>query len=87
MMESKSDRFIDRVLITMAIFDALFVVVMIAIFIAFQAVPDTLILAVFGATFGECGCCSYVWKKKVVKDVGKSENNLDISSSADDVSG
>lgn len=67
MMESKSDKFIDKVLITVAIFDALFVITMIVLFCLYQSVPDTLILAVFGATFGEAGCCAYIFKHKITK--------------------
>ncbi len=66
-MGNKSDRFLDRVLIALAIFDLLFVVAMIVIFCIYQSVPDTLIISVFGATFGECGCCAAVFKSKVLK--------------------
>ena len=55
---------LDKILLTVAIFDLLFVIAMIVLFCAFQNVPDTLIVAVLGATFGECGCCSYIWKAK-----------------------
>lgn len=66
MMESKkSDNFIDKVLIVVAIFDALFVITMIVLFCLYQSVPDTLIISVFGATFGECGCCSFIYKHKI----------------------
>ena len=49
---------IDKTLLFIAILDSLFVVAMIVLFCLFQDVPESLILAVFGATFGECGCCS-----------------------------
>ncbi len=65
----KSDNFIDKVLIVVAIFDALFVISMIVLFCLYQSVPDTLILAVFGATFGECGCCAFIFKHKVKGDI------------------
>lgn len=68
MTENKSDKFIDKVLITVAVFDALFVITMIVLFCLYQSVPDTLILSVFGATFGECGCCAYVFKHKIKGD-------------------
>ena len=65
--KTKTDKFLDKVLITIAIFDAFFVIAMIVIFCIFQSVPDTLILAVAGCTFGEAGCCSYVFKQKMIK--------------------
>lgn len=58
---------LDKALIFIAILDTLFVITMVIIFCIYQSVPDTLIAAVFGATFGECGCCSYIWKHKKVK--------------------
>lgn len=63
----KSDGFIDKVLIVVAIFDAIFVLTMIILFCIFQAVPDTLIIAVFGATFGEAGCCAAIFRSKIKK--------------------
>ena len=68
--KKKSDKFIDKVLIAVAIFDLVFVIAMITLFCLFQSVPDTLIVAVFGATFGECGCCAYVFKHKLIKTEG-----------------
>lgn len=64
---------LDKTLIFIAVLDTLFVIAMIVIFCLYQQVPDTLILAVFGATFGECGCCSYIWKHKKIKE----KENLD----------
>lgn len=55
---------IDKTLLFVAILDTVFVVAMIVLFCLFQDVPDSLVVAVFGATFGECGCCSYIWKNK-----------------------
>lgn len=63
--EKKSNRFLDKVLISVAVFDLIFVIAMVIVFCIFQSVPDTLIMAVFGATFGECGCCAYVFKQKI----------------------
>lgn len=62
---------LDKALLFIAILDTLFVITMIVIFCIYQQVPDTLILAVFGATFGECGCCSYIWKHKKIKEKEK----------------
>lgn len=66
---------LDKTLIFIAIFDVLFVIAMIVLFYIFQSTPDILIGAVFGATFGECGCCSYIWKKKREKELEKEETN------------
>ena len=51
-------------LITVAILDIIFTVAMIYLFYLYQAVPDSLIVAVFGATFGECGFCTLIYKIK-----------------------
>lgn len=61
---------LDKILIFIAALDVIFVIAMIIIFCQFQSVPDSLIIAVFGATFGECGCCSYIWKHKKDKEIG-----------------
>ena len=66
---------LDKVLLTIGIADFLFVVAMIIIFCIYQSVPDTLIMAVFGATFGECGCCSYIWKHKQERKLDKEVEN------------
>ncbi len=63
----KKDKFLDKVLITVAIFDLIFVIAMIVIFCLYQSVPDTLIVSVASCTFGECGCCAFVFKQKVEK--------------------
>lgn len=55
---------LDKALLFVAILDVLFVIAMIMVFCIFQSVPDSLIIAVFGATFGECGCCAAIWRKK-----------------------
>lgn len=61
----------DVALITIAILDVIFVAFMVWLFYLYQAVPDSLIVAVFGVTFGECGFCTLVYKiKKGVKTDG-----------------
>jgi hypothetical protein len=61
----------DVALITIAILDVIFVAFMVWLFYLYQAVPDSLIAAVFGVTFGECGFCTLVYKiKKGVKTDG-----------------
>ena len=52
------------VLIVLGIVDIIFVGVMIWLFYLYQSVPDSLIVAVFGATFGECGFCTLIYKIK-----------------------
>lgn len=52
------------VLIIMAILDVMFTIAMIYLFYLFQEVPDALIVAVFGVTFGECGFCTLIYKLK-----------------------
>ena len=71
---------IDKTLLFIAILDSLFVVAMIVLFCLFQDVPESLILAVFGATFGECGCCSYIWKHK--KEMQINESGLSSGSNS-----
>lgn len=51
-------------LIIMAILDIAFTVAMIFLFYLYQSVPDSLIVAVFGVTFGECGFCTLIYKIK-----------------------
>lgn len=60
---------LDKTLIFIAILDVIFVIAMIIIFCVYQSVPDSLVIAVFAATFGECGCCSYIWKVKKTKEL------------------
>lgn len=50
------------VLIIMAVLDVLFTAAMIWLFYLYQDVPDSLIAAVFGVTFGECGFCTLIYK-------------------------
>lgn len=58
---------LDKVLIILAIFLALFVIAMIIIFICFQAVPDSLIIAVLGSGSSEAILCCVITcvKKKI----------------------
>jgi hypothetical protein len=54
----------DIVLIVIGLFDVFFTLVMCQFFYLYQSVPDSLIVAIFGATFGECGFCTYIYKKR-----------------------
>ena len=51
-------------LIIMAVVDIIFTTAMIWLFYLYQDVPESLIVAVFGATFGECGFCTMIYKIK-----------------------
>lgn len=66
---------LDKTLIFIAIIDTLFVIAMIVTFWFYQSIPDSLVIAVFGATFGECGCCSYIWKLKREKQIKKEDTD------------
>ena len=74
---------IDKTLLFVAILDTVFVIAMIVLFCLFQDVPDSLVVAVFGATFGECGCCSYIWKNKkelkLRENCTCSDSNINLS--------
>lgn len=54
----------DVVLIVVGLFDVFFTLIMCQLFYLYQSVPDSLIVAIFGATFGECGFCTYIYKKR-----------------------
>lgn len=63
--KAKSDKFLDKVLIAIALFLLLFIITMIVIFCIKDSVPDTLIISVFGATTGEVSVCGWI---KTVKE-------------------
>lgn len=72
------------VLIFMAVLDIVFTAAMIYLFYLYQAVPDSLIVAVFGVTFGECGFCTLVYKiKKGVQTDGIHGTELLTEDKAD----
>lgn len=54
----------DRILICMGVFLTLFVIAMILMFIAFQSVPDTLIVSVFSCAGLECGVMGAIKNRK-----------------------
>ena len=69
-------------LIIVAVLDVIFTTAMIWLFWLYQDVPDSLIVAVFGATFGECGFCTLIYKMKqgVKEDTGDGVHGPDILS-------
>lgn len=82
--ERKKLKSTDVALITIAILDTIFVAAMIWLFFLYQAVPDSLIAAVFGVTFSECGFCTLVYKiKKGVNTDGIHGTELPTEDQAD----
>lgn len=66
MMENKKKlNTLDKILLLVGVTTLLFVITMIVVFCFKDSVPDTLIVAWFGATFGEAGCCTFIWKSKL----------------------
>ena len=55
---------IDKILLTCAIFILIFTITMIVVFCVFQAVPDSLIDAVFGLFTGEAVITFIIWYVK-----------------------
>lgn len=55
-------------LISVYVFDVIFIGIMIYLFNQYQSVPDTLILSVFGATIGETSACAIIKNKKLELD-------------------
>lgn len=71
-MKKRIDITTDKALIFSAIMLVLFTVVMIVIFFIFQTVPDSLIVAFFGAFGLEGGYCAFIHKLK------KEEKNMKV---------
>lgn len=61
-------KFMDKVLIAIALFLLVFIITMIVIFCYKDNVPDTLILSVFGACTGEVSICGWIKTVKEKKD-------------------
>lgn len=68
----KNKKFLDRVLVIMALFLFAFTVAMIIIFCVKDSIPDTLIISVFGACTGEVSICGWI---KTIKVRNDGENN------------
>lgn len=60
----KNKNGIDKALIICMLVALIFTITMIILFCIFQAVPDTLIVSVFGALFGELGFCTILYRTK-----------------------
>ena len=55
---------LDKVLISLAVFILLFTITMIVLFCVFQAIPDTLVNAVFGVVSSETVLTFLIWYLK-----------------------
>lgn len=63
-MKKKIDLTTDKALIFSAIMLVIFTIVMIVIFFIYQTVPDSLVVAFFGAFGLEGGYCAFIQKCK-----------------------
>jgi hypothetical protein len=70
------DDFIKKVLIGMFIFLFLFTITMMVIYVEVGSVPDTLIVAVFGACAGEYSICGLIKKSKEKEKTARMINGL-----------
>lgn len=55
---------LDKVLISLAVFIIIFTITMIILFCVFQAIPDTLVNAVFGVVSSETVLTFLIWYLK-----------------------
>lgn len=63
----------DVVLIIVAIYIVIFNYHMIHLFYQFQIVPDSLIVALYGVTFGELGFCTYIYKNRKKREADMTQ--------------
>lgn len=63
-MKKKFDLTTDKALIFSAIMLTIFTIVMIVVYFMFQSVPDSLVVAFFGAFGLEGGYCAFIHKIK-----------------------
>ena len=73
----KRNKFLDKVLIVIALFLLVFIITMIVIFCIKDSVPDTLIISVFGACTGEVSVCGWI---KTIKEKKHDNANRDMPS-------
>ena len=78
------DDFIKKVLITMFVFLFIFTIVMIIIFVKTGSIPDTLIVAVFGACAGEYSICGLIKNAKEKQRTARMVHGLVNEESAHD---
>ena len=67
---------LNRILIIVGVFLALFIITMIVLFCIFQGIPDTLVIGVLGSGGTECILCAII---EVVKLKHRKEENEDDS--------
>lgn len=75
----KVKKSLDIALFICVVIGVVFTITMICLFIMFQSVPDSLVVAVFAAIFGECGFCSAIVRQKIkgnVKDESRNNSNF-----------
>ena len=80
-MKKKIDLTTDKALIFSAIMLVVFTIVMIVIFFIYQMVPDSLVVAFFGAFGLEGGYCAFIQKCK--KDAKRQEPDEDTPDGSD----
>lgn len=68
---------LDKILIACALFLVLFTVCMIVIFCIYQAIPDTLVDAVFGLMGSEAIITAVIWYVKKKATVKKQKKETD----------
>lgn len=68
---------LDKVLLLCALSTVLFTVTNFVCFFVKGAVPDSLIVAWFSALFGECGCCTIIWRGKQTRKENDSHVNIE----------
>lgn len=67
---------LDKVLIICALSTVIFTITNFVCFFVKNSVPDSLIVAWFSALFGECGCCTIIWR---IKQTRKEQNENDVN--------
>lgn len=78
----KNKKFLDRVLVILALFLFAFTVSMIIIFCVKDSIPDTLIISVFGACTGEVSICG--WIKAIKEKSNETISNDSFESNGED---
>ena len=67
----------DKAMVFSFIMLTVFTIVMIVTFFLFQSVPDTLVVAFFGAFGVEGGCCAFIHKTKTEKAIKMMESEME----------
>ena len=67
--KKKKNDGLNKALAFCVVIAILFTITMIVLFCLYQSTPDVLIGAVFGALFGELGCCTMIYRVKYKKEI------------------